>query len=234
MFQFIKRTLLQWLSGNLLMHPAVVNFLIRIEMAHTAATLINNKFDRLAPGEERTASCDYFRRKWAFFDAARFLLQCGSTTTAAIFTRFFEDAELNAAHKPGAIVNLWFTHDAFQSDEALAKKATDISSVVAKSHKALITDILKSMSSQGLITFLDKVRIAPADKALMGLPPEATAYGLHRIRESDPDRFDAVVAKFSPEYAADVKDIVKRMDAQPFPRMGGRQPETEDAESSSE
>lgn len=199
--------------------PTIIDRYVWLRRTERAAALLNAKFDKMMPRNFRMAANDYDKKKWDFFEAAKFFLDLKPETIVAIFSQWFVQPGFDPKFKPSVIMNLWLTlplpaliPQGLEGEEKdnkikeLTKKIEDVAFIMGESNPDLVADFLQNMSVAGAISFLEKTGAPPIMMVFRKIIPfETTIKLLNALRGKNPDRFVFWFQKFPIEDAAKIR-----------------------------
>ena len=199
--------------------PAMVDRYVWLRMTPRAAELLNAKFDVKAPRNLRMAKDDYEWKRWDFFAAAKYFFNFKPETIAAVYTCWFNSPGFDPKFKPSVLLNLWLTVPLFvlappgltdeQKEERhkeMEQKINDVVHTIGESNPDLTADLLRNMSVEAAVKFLEKTNAPPILMVLRKiLPFEVTVKLLNVLRQTNPERFKFWIQRFPIEDVAKAK-----------------------------
>lgn len=204
-FSFVKSWLLRMYASLVGIHPRVIDRFVLAGNPLYATRLVDHKFDWLAPKEERVAAGDWFKGKWGFVEAARFLLKCRPRVAAAVLNQYFNgDMFQSSRHKPRVLMELWLTLPFFNEDAETREKVDRIITLVARSNDKLIGNLLEEGQAKPAFELVSRIKEKEVPKAMRFVPVETGAFLLGKLRRSDPDWFEELFGKLDARYAENV------------------------------
>ncbi len=217
-WNYIKSWFFHLYASLVSIRPATINWLVRWGKPALAVELLEGKFDQLAPREERIVGNDWFRKKWAFPQAAQFLVRCKTTAAAAVIHAYANHPE--KSFKAGVFVELLLTLPMISNDPEKRQKVNEILSLVARVNGSLMEDVLKKGQAGPAYQLVSRIREKEVPKAMRFTPVETGAYLLRKLRAEDPDYYEVFEGKLHAEYAEKLKNHWRRDE---FRRKGGRE-----------
>jgi hypothetical protein len=218
-WNYIKSWFFHLWASLATIRPGTINWLVRSGRPKMAVGLLEGKFDQLAPWDERIASNDWYKKKWAFPQAAQFLVECKITAAAAVIHAYANHPQ--NSFRASVFVELLLTLPMFSKENEPEKweKVNEILTLVAKINGSLMEDVLKKGQAKPAYELVSRVKEKEVPKALRFTPVETGAYLLRKLRTEDPDYYEVFEGKLHAEYAEKIKNHWHRDE---FRRKSGR------------
>jgi hypothetical protein len=202
-WKYFKSWLFHLWASLISVHPGTVNWLVRAGKPAFATRLVEGRFDRLAPKDERVATNDWFKKKWGFPEAAQFLLRCRTAAAAAVLNQYFTHDEL-PRFRATVLTELLLTLPPISNDPDKKAKADEIVNLVARTNGELIGELLAKGQAQPAYELVSRIKEKEVPKAMRFAPVETGAYLLRKLRRDDPDWYAVFEGKLDAKYAEDV------------------------------
>lgn len=203
-FSFLQSWLLRQWASLVGFRPWVINRLVRWGNPLLAAQLVERKFDRLAPRDERIASGDRFKAKWGFLDAALFLKDCDPEAAVAVLNQYVAEESL-PGFRSRVLMELWLTLPHCTGDPETIGKIDRILGLAARANDGLIKDLLENGQTKPASALVSRIKEKEVPKAMRFVSVETGAYLLRKLRKSDPDWYEQFFGKLHAEYAEKVE-----------------------------
>jgi hypothetical protein len=216
-WNYIKSWFFHLYASLVSIRPATINLLVRWGKPELALELLEGKFDQLAPREERIASNEWYKKKWAFPKAAQFLVNCKTTAAAAVIHAYANHPQKN--FKATVLVDLLLTLPPIANDPEKSAKGEEIVSIVAKVNPGLIVKFLQEGPSKAAFALISRVKDPVIFKSMRQVPVETGAYLLRKLRAEDSEYYEVFEGKLHAEYAEKIKTHWHRDE---FRRRSGR------------
>lgn len=216
-WNFVKAWVSRQYASAVGFSPRVINWYVRVRRPERAVTLMEKKFNERAPKEERDASNEPFRMKWAFPDAAQFLVRCTPTAAAAVIHQYTKIPEIS--FRASVFVELMLTLPMISNDPEKYDKVNEIISLVARINGSLMEDVLKKGQAKPAYELVSRIKEKEVPKAMRFTPVETGAYLLRKLRADDPDYYAVFEGKLHAEYA---EKIIAHWNLEEFHQKSGR------------
>lgn len=217
LWNYVKSWFWQKYASTVGFSPQTINLLIRARKPEAAVLLLERKFNQLAPKEEREASGEPFRMKWAFPDAAQFLVRCKPTAAAAVIHQYTKTPDVS--FRASVFVELLLTLPMISNDPEKYEKVNEILSLVARVNQKLMGAVLENGQVKPAYELVSRIKEKEVPKAMRFTPVETGAYLLRKLRREDPGYYEVFEGKLHAEYAEKIKTHWHRDE---FRRRSGR------------
>lgn len=218
-WNYVKSWFFHLYAAMVTIRPATINWLVGWGKPEVAVGLLEGKFDQLAPWDERVASNEWYKKKWAFPDAAQFLVRCKPTAAAAVIHQYTKTSDVS--FRAAVFVELLLTLPMFSKENAPENygKVNEILSLVARINGSLMEDVLKKGQAKPAYELVSRIKEKEVPKAMRFTPVETGAYLLRKLRAEDPGYYEVFEGKLHAEYAEKIKNHWHRDE---FRRKSGR------------
>ncbi len=186
----IQNGIFEFLAKGLTYSPRILDFLVWARKPEYAANLYLRRFDRFAPLNERTASTRYEFRKWSFFDAAKFLVDCKAMTIAGIIHQLYTNENLTGTPlmppnkaKVNILTTMMLTIPFIVNPNK--EKLVEVLGTLAGSTPGLMQTYLENLPVPAALFILQNVGAPPLFMAFGFLEPRQILYYLEKLLEKE-------------------------------------------------
>lgn len=187
--------------------------LVRLRRPEQAAELVYRKFERIlsrSPNVNQHGQQRY--EDWQCDEACNFLLDCNPSTITAIFHQWTENNPSPMIQNLSVII--------------LERLLTDPS---FEGRRPAIQDIVRTLTFESSVSFLvflvNRLSVGasamlfeyaanfPVRQVLEQIPADVLVQILYVLRNQNVNHFEQIIGSFTPQYAAQIRERVRAMDA---------------------